>query len=467
MGNQGPQANLVSHTLPITHQGKWFREKSRTTLNKFGRLVIVFQRRFRTLLLSLLLVGSCAGLASPVTTRAAGSLVFSPSSANFGTVAIGASKTLTVTIKNIGTTTVTFAGESLVANNYAVSGFVLPASLATGKTLILSIRFTPRTAGTAGGYIRFDSNASNALVEYQLTGVGSAPSAQLTPTPATANLGSAPIGTTNSQVIQLKNNGASVVSISGATLSGSSEFKLCKLTYPLNLAAGQIANCTILFTPFSTGSVSGTLVFSSNATDKALAVPLSGQGVTATRVLTATPTSLNFGNVIEGKSETIAVNLKNTGNSTLVVSGITTSNTSLSTSGGVQGAAIAPGQSATLKVTYSPTQVGAQSGSVSIASNAIASPIKISIAGEGISGAGHAVNLNWKPSLSSGIEGYNVYRATLPDKAYVKITSSIILGTTFSDPGVVSGQTYSYEVTAVSTHGEESSASAAVSAAIP
>jgi len=419
-------------------------------------------------LLSLVLLAFAAASFPCRAEASSGTLVFSPSSANFGNVTVASSKTISISITNTGTAAVTFSKESLVANMYTVSGLTLPSSLGAGKTMTISVNFTPSSPGTFSGYILFGSNASNAQVQYGLSGIGvSSRAAQLISTPATANLGTAPTGTTNSLVLQLKNTGGSTLSISAATLTGSSDFKLCKLTYPLSLTAGQTTNCTVQFTPSSTGSKSGGIAFSSSAADKTLTVSLTGQGTTATRTLAVTPTSLNFGNVAKGKSETLAVNLKNTGNSSVVVSAIATSSSALTTSGGVQGATIAAGQSATLDVQYAPTSLGALNGTVTVASNATGSPIIIAVAGDGVSSASHVVSLSWKAGSSSATAGYYVYRATTPRGAYTRLNSSAVTSTNYADASVVSGGTYSYQVTAVDTKGQESIPCSPVSAAIP
>jgi hypothetical protein len=475
MRNYRLRAKFVLPRNLTVHSGRRLARTSQLTSSKLGRLLSLFRRSTAISLFGLVCWAAQAGIACPAAAASSGTLAFSPASLNFGSVDAGGSKTLSVAITNTGESTVTFAAESLVANNYAVTGFSLPSSIAAGHTLTVSVRFAPAKQGTAAGYIRFNSNASNASVEYELTGTGVANTAtttvgaELTPTPTTANLGSAPVGATNSQVIQLKNTGSTTLSISGATLSGSSEFKSCQLKYPLSLGAGQTTNCTIQFTPSATGNVFASLIFTSNGTDKTLIIALSGEGVAATRTLAATPTSLNFGNVGEGKSQKLAVVLKNTGNSSVTVSTISTSGTTLTTSGGVSGATIAPGQSATVDVTYSPVKIAALGGAkVTIASNATGSPTQIPVFGAGIAASTtHEVTLSWKASVSSGIAGYNVYRATLPSGSYVKLTSTVIAGTSFSDTDVTAGDTYSYEVTAVNQKGEESAPSARTSAVIP
>ena len=58
--------------------------------------------------------------------HATGTLSFSSSSASFGNVDVGSSKSIAVTIKNTGSTSVSFTWVRLVfANMYSVSGFTL------------------------------------------------------------------------------------------------------------------------------------------------------------------------------------------------------------------------------------------------------------------------------------------------------------------------------------------------------
>ena len=469
MENNGPRANfnLLPHST-VQHGIRSFEVGCETAKRSPWQFDCLWRNSIQTLL-SLVLLAFAAVLTFPCRAEASsGTLVFNPSSANFGNVTVGSSKTISISITNTGTTTVAFSKESLVANMYTVSGFTLPSSLGAGKSMTISVKFTPSSSGTFSGYILFGSNASNAQVEYGLSGVGmSSGTVQLISTPSAANLGTVPAGTTNSLVLQLKNTGNSTISISGATQTGSSDFRLCKLTYPLSLTPGQTTNCTVQFTPSSTGSKSGGIAFSSNAPDKTLTVSLSGQGAAATRVLAVTPASLNFGNVTKGKSETLAVNLKNAGNSSVVISGITTSSSVLTTSGGVQGATIAAGQSATLDIQYTPTSLGALNGTVTVASNATGSPNTITVAGDVVSSVSHVVSLSWKAGTSSAAAGYYVYRATAAGGGYTRLNSSVVTGTTYSDASVVSGDTYSYQVTAIDNNGQESVPCSPVSAVIP
>jgi fibronectin type 3 domain-containing protein len=65
------------------------------------------------------------------------------------------------------------------------------------------------------------------------------------------------------------------------------------------------------------------------------------------------------------------------------------------------------------------------------------------------------VALSWAPSTSTGVTGYNVYRATTSG-AYgtTPINASPLPGTTYTDTTVVAGQTYFYVATAVDAGGQ-------------
>jgi hypothetical protein len=78
----------------------------------------------------------------------------------------------------------------------------------------------------------------------------------------------------------------------------------------------------------------------------------------------------------------------------------------------------------------------------------------------------HTVKLKWRAS-SSQVAGYNVYRSTTHAGNYVRINSSPVPGTTFTDNTVKSGLTYYYVTRAVDALGRESVNSNDASAVIP
>ena len=85
----------------------------------------------------------------------------------------------------------------------------------------------------------------------------------------------------------------------------------------------------------------------------------------------------------------------------------------------------------------------------------------------GTTQSSHAVTLNWKPSTTAGVSGYHVYRGTAAGGPYSRVTSSTLPALTYEDANVVTGRSYYYVVTAVTTAGLESKFSTEAQAIIP
>lgn len=89
-----------------------------------------------------------------------------------------------------------------------------------------------------------------------------------------------------------------------------------------------------------------------------------------------------------------------------------------------------------------------------------------SLASLRLPGRTHRVVLKWQAS-SSQIAGYNVYRKTMPAGNYMRINSSLVPGTSFTDNTVKSGLTYNYMTRAVDALGHESVNSNEALAVVP
>lgn len=395
-----------------------------------------------------------------------GTLSFSPSPGRFGSVTVGSSKTITVTVKNTGVAPVIISAESVHATGFSVSGLVVPYKISAGAYVTLSVKFAPTSSGLSSGYVLFTSNSSNGSTEYSVSGTGVTATGTVATTPASVSFGSVVNGTTNSQTVQLKNTGTASTTISSATVSGTG-FKLSGISLPLTLSAGQTSNFTVGFNPAASGSVTGSVIIKSNATNPTYTMALSGTGATATRTISLATSSLNFGNEIVGGSSPLQVAVKNTGNSSLTISQINVIGAGFSITTGITGCTIAAGQTAELNVVFAPKVAGSVNGTVSLLSNATNSPNSLAVSGTGVSSTAHSVALNWAASSSSGVTGYYVYRSTVSGSSYTRITSSVVNALKYTDATVSSGKTYYYVVTAVNSSGAESGQSAQVDAVIP
>ena len=101
-------------------------------------------------------------------------------------------------------------------------------------------------------------------------------------------------------------------------------------------------------------------------------------------LLSASPSTLSFGNVNTGATSTLPVTLKNTGNSNVSISNVGVSGAGFNAGGVSSGTTLAPGQSATLNVSFSPSVAGNFTGSATVLSNASNSPATVALAGSGV-----------------------------------------------------------------------------------
>src|SRR6516162_2880009 len=392
-------------------------------------------------------------------TRAGETLVFSPAAANFGNVGIGSSKTIQVTIKNTGPRDAILTRENLSGDMYALTGTPVPVSVAPGAYVAISITFEPTKAGSLPGSVIIGSGIHvfgkihpTGLNSYSLSGTGVAP-VPLEVTPSSVHFGSAPVGTSISQSVQLKNSGTHSATISSASVLGAG-FTIVGLTTPITLAAGSTKSFTLKFAPTGVGTDSGLITLKSSSA-KELTLSLTGTGTKNAGTISASPTSLSFGSGTVGKTHKLAVTLKNNGNANVTISGVSLTGIDASLGSGLNGATIAAGQTATFLVTFAPKNAKRMSGSVQISSNAANSPTVIPLSGTGVSLTAHSVALRWNASPSPSVVGYIVYRATLPSTTYAILSSSPIDGLNYTDETVEAGQTYTYVVTAVNKGGEE------------
>ncbi len=107
------------------------------------------------------------------TGTAAGRLASSPTSLNFGSVAVGTSKTLTGSL-TATRSSVTISSATSTSAEFHLGGLSLPKMIAVGESVSFTLTFTPQSSGTASGSIFLTSNAANTSTIETLTGLGTA-----------------------------------------------------------------------------------------------------------------------------------------------------------------------------------------------------------------------------------------------------------------------------------------------------
>jgi len=401
---------------------------------------------------------------SPLTISLSGSgtatqsqLTINPSSVAFNNVNVGSNASQTVTLTNTGNAALNITAATITGSGYTMT--LAPTTVAAGANTTFTVQFAPASEGSLTGSISITSNAPGSPATIALSGTGL--QALGSANPSSVTFGGVVVGSSNSSVITLKNNGNATLSFSQVGVAGSG-FSISGLTTSSTIAAGATLNFNAVFSPASANSSTGSIALTTNGSPAQIAISLTGTGTAATQSLSASPSTLSFGNVQVGNNTSQTITITNTGNSSVTISGVTVTGSGYTATGITSGLILSANQTATLTVTFAPAGLGSATGSISIASDATSSPTAVSLSGES-----HTVLLSWAASTSSGVTGYYIYRKTTTGQ-YAKLNaSSADSGTQFTDTTVQAGTTYDYAVTAVDSSGNESAYSSATSVIVP
>jgi hypothetical protein len=246
---------------------------------------------------------------------------------------------------------------------------------------VLSVTFTPTVTGTRTGTVQIEDDATGSPQLVALTGTGTLP---VTVSPTALAFGSQKVGTTGAAKTTTFSN-PNVVAVTLASVDVSGDFAAIADTCPRapeSLAAGASCTVSVTFTPTATGTRTGSILFTDDATGSPQKVTLTGTG---TLPLTVSPTSLAFGNQTVGSTSTPkAVTLSNTNLQALTIDSIVPSAEFTATSTCPIGpATLGPGASCVVSVRFAPATAGSHTGSLIITSSATGSPQKVTLTGNG------------------------------------------------------------------------------------
>jgi len=276
----------------------------------------------------------------------AGQLAVNPSSISFGVVPIGNTQKQSGTLTNSGGSNLTISQFTVNGSEFQVSGLSLPLTLAPNQGTTFNVTFTPATSGNASATISVtattltsgngnrkkrsfatsNSQTATILVTGAGTGLG-----QLSATSTSISFGSVQIGSSQTLSETLTNTGGSNVTISQASITGAG-FSLSGLSLPFTLGAGQSKAFSITFAPQTAGGANGSVAIASDASNPTLNTSLSGTGAMPGS-LTWNHSSLNFGSVQTGSSQSLQETLTNSGGSSVIISQATTIGSGFSVTG--------------------------------------------------------------------------------------------------------------------------------------
>jgi Abnormal spindle-like microcephaly-assoc'd, ASPM-SPD-2-Hydin/Transmembrane protein 131-like N-terminal len=354
-----------------------------------------------------------------------------PTSASFGSVVTGNTKSQAIQLKNSGTANLTVSQVAATGSGFSVSGVTLPLTLIPGASSAFNVQYAPTAAGAANGSVTIVSNAPNSPSTVSLSGTGAAATNTLSLNPGSLSFGNLNVGSTASQTVQLANTGNSSVTVSQITASGAG-VSVSGLAAPVSIAPSQSVPVTVKFAPTTAGAVAGSITVTNSEGINVVAA-VTGTGVQAG--ISVTPTSASFGSVVTGNTNSQTIQLKNSGTASLTVSQVAATGSGFSVSGVTLPLTLAPGASSNFNAQYAPTAAGAANGSVTIVSNAPNSPSTVSLSGTGTA-ATYTLSVNPSSlsfgSVNNGSTASQSFNVTNTGNSNVSISGMSATGSGFS-----------------------------------
>jgi sugar lactone lactonase YvrE len=291
-----------------------------------------------------------------------------------------------VTVKNNGTSAITMGTITLdETTDFAISSNTCPASgstLASKKTCVISLTFTPQTTGAKKGAVIINDNDPSSPQIIGLTGTGTS---NVTLAPNSIAFAATPVGAASAVTkVTLTNNTGVSITLNTPAISVTGPFLSTAATTCTNgLVIAALGTCIIdvEFKPTTVGYASGTLSVSDTDVTSPQTVALSGTG-TAMRF---SPASINFGSVAKGQQVSSTVTLINGGTTTVTISGydMAGANSADFTYSAPCGPTITGGSSCTLTMYFDPSTTGAEKATFKVFDNASGSPQTLALSGTG------------------------------------------------------------------------------------
>ena len=374
---------------------------------------------------------SGVGMAVKSSDTTLGQVTSNPGSLSFGSSQVGSTQNKPLVFTNSGTASITISQVAATGSGYTVKGPNLPLTLAGNQSASFTVTFAPQAAGTANGNIAVASNALNTSLNVGLTAtVASKGLLGVSANPV--SFGTVQVGNTQKASATIQNTGGSPVTVSQVLVSGTA-FSMNTMGMPMTLAPNQSMQVSVTCAPKSSGALAGSLSVTSDASNSNLSVPLTGTAVMA-GALTVTPSSLSFGSVQTGKTQSKSVSLTNSGGASVTVTQASFSGSGYSVSGLNLPLTLQAGNSASFNVVFAPQSITASNSSLSIASSDATNPTTtIALSGTGMSGG----------ALTAGSSSLSFGNVTVGNSSTLPETITNSGGTSVTLTAVAAGAGYS------------------------
>ncbi|MEV6845939.1 choice-of-anchor D domain-containing protein [Actinoplanes sp. NPDC051411] len=359
-----------------------------------------------------------------------------PSSLSFaGTIVGNTAAAQTVTVTNSGTTSATVSGVTASGDFSQTNNC---GTLAVGASCTVTVSFKPTTGGTRTGSVSIASNANNSPTAIALTGSGIGSTTNIAagrPATASSQVNATQAATTatdgDANTYWESTNGAfpqwlqvdlgatyaigkvtlklppstawatrtQTLSVQASTNGSSFSDAVGSATYTFNPASANTVNITVPGTSarYVRVNITANSGWAAGQIGEFEVYPSGGGTTDPTASLSASPASLTFASqALNTTSSAQAVTVHNSGTAAATGVGVSVSGDFSQTN--TCGTSIAAGASCTVNVSFRPAASGTRTGSVSIAGSA---PVTVSLTGTGAGGTTNTNLAAGKPTSES------------------------------------------------------------------
>ena len=345
-----------------------------------------------------------------------------PASHDFGEVTVGSMPSETITVSNQGPADLDLIGATVTGPN--ASSFFIDSDpfgsydyLWWGGSRSFYVYFTPTDPGTKTATLEVYTNDSDeSTVNVSLSGYAVAEPGDITVTPQSHTFDAVSVGIRTTTNLTVQNDGDDPLTITDATFS-LNEFGAYDVVAgdeAIVLAPGETHELTVGFTPAVADTHTATLVIESDDPDESsVTVELSGSGL-ATPVPDIAVDRLwhNYGDGPVGETVTTSFTIYNNGTAPLNVTDTTLVGTDASEFAVLTATpfVVAPGDTATVDLAFTPTSPGTKFVGLRVYSNDTdETPLQISeIGGTGVEPTAVTYDFTVEPSVTPADQNVTV-----------------------------------------------------------
>src|ERR1039457_2349631 len=362
-----------------------------------------------------------------------------PATQSFGNEAVNqTSAAKTATLKNNQTVALTISSIAVsggtAPEDYATGGTcpISPATLGAKKSCSITVTFTPSATGNRTGTLTVTDDASTSPQTVSLSGTGVDP---VTLSASSLVFGTVYAGDTSAaKTVSLTNGQKTALTFTSIATTG--DFAIASNTCGNSIAGGASCKVGVTFSPTALGQRAGTLTFIDDASNSPQTVSLSGDGAPP---VTISPSNVGFASQTVGTtSAPFKITLTNHRSTSLSVSTIAATGDFAVASNGC-GNSVAAGQKCTIGVTFTPTEVGLRSGSLTISYSGFGSPIVVPLQGTGNANGLKSITVTpTNPSIAAGSSLQLIATGQFANGSMEDLTGSVIWGSSVSTVASIS-----------------------------